>query len=79
MRTERLPDLLQIWRLGVQPAQGSLGIGDRRRDWLLTSWAIEAASCSHRRDAIDVRELHLYLAVSPLAFANFLLRPLALG
>src|SRR3546814_4827734 len=29
--TKRLPDLVQIWRLGTQPAQGRLGIGDSRR------------------------------------------------
>src|SRR5271167_421632 len=33
----------------------------------------------HRRDAIGVSERHLRFAVSPLALAQLLLRPLALG
>src|SRR3546814_8146499 len=32
--TKRLPDLVQIWRLGTQPAQGRLGIGDSRPERL---------------------------------------------
>src|SRR5262245_36244177 len=31
IRIERLPDLLEIWRLRPQPAQGHLGIGDSQR------------------------------------------------
>src|SRR3546814_17011984 len=30
--TKRLPDLVQIWRLGTPPAQGRLGLGDSRPD-----------------------------------------------
>src|SRR5260370_8780652 len=33
----------------------------------------------HGRDSIDMGELHLRLAVAPLALAQLLLRPLALG
>ena len=33
----------------------------------------------HGRDAVGVRQLHLHLAVAPLALAGFLLRALALG
>src|SRR5258708_28989816 len=37
------------------------------------------AQLRHRRDAITLRERHLRFAVSPLALAQLLLRPLALG
>src|ERR1700738_2248687 len=33
----------------------------------------------HCRDAVRMRQLHLYLAVTPLAFSDFRLRPLAVG
>src|SRR5690242_16891866 len=58
---ERLPDLLQIWRLGAQPAQGGMGIGDCRRDRLHDFMGNRGRQLSHRRDAIDVRELRLRL------------------
>ena len=60
--TERLPDLLQIRRLGAKPAQGGIGIGDCRRNWLADFMGNRGRQLPHRRDAIDVRELHLCLA-----------------
>ena len=77
--TERLPDLLEIRRLGAQPAQSRIGVGDRRRDRLVDLMGNRGRELPHGRDAIRVRQLHLHLAVAPLALACFCFRPLALG
>ena len=69
--TERLPDLLDIRLLQAEPAQAGLGIGDRRGDRLADLMGDRGGELPHRRDAVRVRQLHLDLVVSPLAFAGF--------
>ena len=66
-------------RLGAKPAQSGVGVGDRRGDRLVDLMGDRGRQLPHGRDAIGVRELHLRLAVSPLALAQVLLRLLALG
>ena len=58
---KRLPDLLQIWRLGVQPAQTRIAIGDRRRDRLHDLMGNRGRELPHCRDAVDVCEFQLRL------------------
>ncbi len=59
---ERLPTLLQIGRLGAKPAQSGVCVGDRRGERLVDFMGNRGCQLPHRRDAIDVRELHLRLA-----------------
>src|SRR5258708_11009399 len=77
--SERLSRLLQIWRLGVQPAQSGSGADDCRCDRLLDLMGNRSRQLPHRRDAVRVRQLRLNLAVPTLAFACCLLGALALG
>ena len=56
-----------------------MGVGDCRRDRLVDFMGNRSRQLPHRRDAVRVRQLHLCLAVSPLALAQAFLRPLALG
>ena len=76
---ERLPDLIQIRRVGAQPAQRRLGVGDRSGDRLVHFMGDRRRELPHRLDAVGVRQLHLCLTVAPLALASFGFRPLALG
>ena len=77
--SERLPRLLQMRWLTIQPAQRRLGVGDRRGDRLVHFMGDRGGELPHRRDAVGMRQLHLHLAVAPLALARFGFRPLALG
>src|ERR1700749_1561211 len=76
---ECLPDLLQLWRSGAEPAQTRTGIGDDRGNRLIDFMSNRARELPHRCHAVRVCQLHLKRAVAPLAFAYFGLRALALG
>ena len=78
-RPERLPDLLQIWRLSIEPVQPSPSVVDNGGNRLGDFMGNRSRELPHCCDSIRVHELRLHLAVTPLAFVNFLLRPLALG
>ena len=77
--TKRQPDLIEIWPLRAQPAQTGMGIGHRRGDRLVHFMGDRGRELPHRRDAVGVRELGLYLAISPFALARFGFGPFALG
>jgi hypothetical protein len=67
----RLSGLLQLWRPRAEPAQTRAGIGDDRGDRLIDFMSNRGRELPHRCDAIRVCQLHLELAVAPLAFAHF--------
>ena len=67
---ERLPNLLQIRRLGVEPEQTGLGVEDRRGHRLADLVSDRGGELPHRRDAVRVRQRGLHLAISLLAFAQ---------
>src|SRR6267143_652448 len=48
-------------RVGAQPVQAGTGVGDSRRDRLHDFVGYRGRQFPHRRDAIDMRELHLRL------------------
>src|SRR4029453_18950637 len=64
--TERPPDLLQIWRLGAQQAQGRVGVRDCRRDGLHHLMGDRGGELPHGRHAIDVCEFSLRLTQAAL-------------
>src|SRR5271165_1052837 len=76
---ERLPDLLEIWRLSAQPVQRRFGVGHCGGDGLVHFMGDRGGELSDRCDAVRMLELHLLLAVAPLALACFAFCPLALG
>ena len=72
-------ELVEIWRLSAKPAQRSLGVGDCRGDRLIYFVSDGRRQLAHRCDAVRVRQLHLRLAVPPLAIARFYFCLLALS
>src|SRR5215469_3156623 len=74
-----LPDFLDVRFLAIQKAQGCLRIGHCRCDRLVDLVRNRSGHLSERRDAVRVRQLHLYLVIAPLAVAQTLLRLLALA
>jgi len=60
--TEPLPNLLQIRRSGAQPAQSRMGVSDRRCDGLIDFMGDRSRQLPHRRNAVRMCQLHLYLA-----------------
>jgi hypothetical protein len=59
---ESILSLLHIGRLAGQPAQAGIGVGDHPGERLLDFMGNRRRQLPHRRDAVDVRELHLRLA-----------------
>src|SRR3546814_15657320 len=55
--TKRLPDLVQIWRLGTQPAQGRLGIGDSRPERLHDLMRNRGCQLSHGGDPLNMGKI----------------------
>ena len=53
---EPLPDLLHVRRLGIQPPQRSLGVGDRRGDRLVDLMGDRGHELAHGGDAVCVRD-----------------------
>src|SRR5271166_370948 len=76
---KRLADLVQIRRLGAQPAQPRLGVGERSGDRLVDFMGDRGRELPHCCDTVGVRELRLRLAVALLALARLGLRPFALS
>ena len=74
---EGVPDFLLIRRIAAKPAQGGMGVGDRRGDRLINLVGDRGRQLPHCGDAIGVGERHVRFAVSPLALAQVFLRLLA--
>jgi hypothetical protein len=70
---------VQVWRVAVEPAHSSLGVGDDACERLVHFVGDRGGQFSQRRHARDASEFGLRLTVSPLALAEVLLRLLPLG
>src|SRR6516164_4577368 len=68
---ERFSDLLQIRRVSTQESQRRNDVVARRRNRLLDLMCNRSAEFPHCYEAVRVRQLHLQLAVLPLATDNF--------
>ena len=76
---ERLPSLLEIGRLGVQPTQCGIRVCDSRCDGLVDLVGDGSRQLPHYRDPVRMLQLQLGFPVPPFGFARFRFRLLAVG
>jgi hypothetical protein len=76
---QRLTYLIQPRRSVVQPVQGCLCAGNYRGGWLTDFVGDRCRELPHHRNTVRVRQLHLCLAVAPLALVCLGFRALALA